>query len=100
MRPFSKPILRAFWTAHPPAKEGLRTWWDRASEAEWRTFADVRRDYASVDLVKGPNGEKLVFNIGGDKYRLVVLVEFGKECIHILWVGTHAEYDELDVKAL
>lgn len=50
--------------------------------------------------MQGKNGDLLVFNIGGNKYRLVVLAVFGKDSIYILWVGTHAEYDRLNVKEL
>lgn len=94
------PILREFWTSQPQAEEGLRRWWARAEAAKWVTFADVRQDFPSADLVRGANGDKLVFNIGGNKYRLIALVKFGNDSLFILWVGTHAEYNKLDVQAL
>ena len=100
MRPFTLSVLRELWTRHPQAEKGLREWWDRTETASWRTFADVRRDFPAVDLVTSDRGDKLVFNIGGNKFRLVVLVKFGNESMFILWVGTHAEYDRLDVKRL
>ena len=100
MRPYSKSILRAFWTVRPPSEAGLQQWWSRASAARWTSFAEVRRDSPAADLVKGLNGDELSFSIAGNRYRLVVLIEFGNDSRYILWVGTRAEYDRLDVKAL
>ena len=100
MRPFSKAMLREFWTLHPQSERPLRRWWSTASTARWDSLADVRRDYPATDLVQGKNGNLLVFNVGGNKYRLVVLAIFGKDSIYTLWVGTHAEYDRLNVKEL
>ena len=100
VRPFTLSVLRAYWARHPQAEKGLREWWDRTETARWRTFVDVRRDFSAVDLVSSEKGDKLVFNIGGNKFRLVVLVKFGNESMYVLWVGTHAEYDRLNVKEL
>jgi mRNA interferase HigB len=78
----------------------LRRWWHRAQAANWANLADVRRDFPSMDLVKGRNGDLLVFNIGGNDYRLICRIEFGQTPLFILFVGTHAEYDRLNVKDL
>jgi mRNA interferase HigB len=94
----TKGTLRAFWeSGHPDAEQPLRTWFHMAERAQWRSMADVRRDFASADLV---GGNKLVFNVGGNKYRLVCLISFGRPGLYVLWIGTHAEYDKLDVKQL
>ena len=100
VRPFSKPILREFWTRHPQAERPLVRWWKTASNASWSGLADVRRDYPSVDLVKGRKGDLLVFNIGGNDYRLICRIEFGEAPLFVLFVGTHAEYDRLNLKEL
>jgi len=60
-------------------------------------MSDVRTDFPAADLV---DGDKLVFNIGGNKYRLVCLVDFGRPTLFVLWIGTHADYDRLNVKDL
>ena len=78
----------------------LRRWWKRVSAAEWGGLADVRRDFPATDLVRGHKGDLLVFNIGGNDFRLVCRIEFGEAPLFILWVGTHAEYDKVDVKSL
>ena len=84
--------LRAFWTnGHADAELPLRAWYDTVDNAVWTSLADVRNDYPSVDLV----GDKLIFNIKGNKYRLICKIEFGRPGLYIKWVGTHAEYDRL-----
>ncbi len=100
VRPFSKPILREFWAVHPQAQRSLLRWWKTAELSSWGSLAEVRRDYPATDLVQGKNGDLLVFNVGGNKYRLIVLAQFGKRSVYILWVGTHAEYSRLNVKEL
>lgn len=100
MRPFSKPILREFWTAHPQSERPLLRWWKTASVSSWTSLSDVRREYPSTDLVQGRSGDLLIFDIGGNKFRLIVLVRFGNDSIYILWIGTHAEYDRLKVREL
>jgi len=91
-------MLRDFArSGHADAEVPLREWWKTAEKARWESMADVRRDFPSADLV---GGEKLVFNIGGNKYRLVCLVHFGRPTLFVLWVGTHAEYDRINVRDL
>lgn len=100
MRPIAKSTLRAFWTRHADVEDELENWYGFVEKADWRTFAQVRADFPATDLVRSSLGDKLVFNIKGNHYRLVCRIEFGKPQIFILWVGTHAEYDRLEVKAL
>lgn len=96
----AKSTLRAFWTRYPDARKPLQEWYDTAEDADWQTLADVRVDYPKTDFVKANNGDKLIFDIGGNKYRLVCRIEFGKPGLLILFVGTHAEYDRLTIKEL
>jgi mRNA interferase HigB len=98
MRVISFAMLRDFAErGHADAAVPLREWFKTAEHAQWNTMADVRRDFPSADLV---GGDRLVFNIGGNKYRLVSLVHFGRPTLFLLWVGTHAEYDRINVKEL
>jgi mRNA interferase HigB len=98
VRTFAMSSLRKFWEqGHADAEQPLRTWYRVADEARWNSFGDVKKDFPSVDLV---NGNKLVFNIAGNKYRLVCLARFGKPNLYVLWIGTHSEYDSLDIKGL
>jgi mRNA interferase HigB len=79
---------------HADAAEVLREWFRTAELAEWSKLADVKASYKSADL----EGDRLVFNIKGNKYRLVCRVRFGHPVLYVRWVGTHAEYDRIDVK--
>lgn len=85
--------LRKFWEAgHADAQTPLRLWYRIADRADWSGFADVRRDFQSVDAV----GDRLIFNIGGNKYRLIVRVGYPARDLYVRWIGTHAEYDRLN----
>lgn len=75
-------------------KAALDAWFDEASRADWKTTADVKRHYATASIV---TAERIVFNIKGNDYRLVVAVDFDKAIIWIKWVGTHKAYDKIDV---
>lgn len=82
--------LREFWETYPDAESALQSWYKLAVKAQWRTFAEVRRDFPSADQVK----RLTVFNIAGNKYRLVARIEFQQQRIYIRQVMTHAEYDK------
>lgn len=97
MNVVARRTLVAFWTRHPTAQAPLSSWYRIAEGAEWRTFADVRATFNSADQV---GDGKVVFNIGGNNYRLVGLIAYRTQRVFILWVGTHAEYDKIDVTRL
>ena len=75
-------------------KAALDAWFDEASKANWASTADVKRQYATASIV---NAERIVFNIKGNDYRLVVSVDFEKAIVWIKWIGTHRAYDKIDV---
>jgi mRNA interferase HigB len=89
MRVISKRPLRDFWTLHPDAKSNLEAWWKVATKTNWDTFAEVRQTYGTASLV----GRCIVFNICGNKYRLIVTARFEYGCFYVRGVKTHAEYD-------
>jgi len=91
VRTFTKSRLRSYWIRNAGAAAPLDEWYSIADKAQWESFADVRASINSVDLVAG----KLVFNIGGNNYRLIVKPEFELHALYIRWIGTHAEYDRL-----
>lgn len=88
------PQLSDFWTKHPDSEKPLQAWHRLAEHANWKTFADLRRDYPRADQV----GPFVVFDIGGNKYRLAVIVAYPKGKIYIRRVMTHKEYDRGDWK--
>src|SRR5262249_34679147 len=75
-------------------KAALDSWFAEVKRARWRNTADVRRLYATASIV---TAERIVFNVKGNAYRLVVAVDFEKEIVWIKWIGTHREYDRIDV---
>jgi mRNA interferase HigB len=101
MRVIARRTLREFVTSrtghkdHAALKAAVDAWFDEVRKAEWRSTADVKRRYASASVV---SADRIVFNIKGHDYRLVVSVDFEKGIVWIKWLGTHAEYDRIDVK--
>jgi len=89
MRVISKKALRAFWAMHPDAERPLRRWFKTAEAAAWQSFADVRAVYTKADQV----GRFTVFNIGGNKYRLISVIHYNRAKLYVRHVLTHAEYN-------
>jgi mRNA interferase HigB len=79
----------------PALKAALDAWFHEVKKARWSSVADVRRSYATASIV---SSERIVFNIKGNDYRLVVAVDFEKRIVWIKWLGTHRDYDKIDVK--
>jgi mRNA interferase HigB len=90
-----KKTLQDFWRKHPAAEIPLRAWLKDAEAAKWRTLHDIK-DYARSADVIGDN--RVVFNIGGNKFRLIVLCLLAKGRLYIRFVGTHAEYNRIDAR--
>ncbi len=98
MHVIARPALLEFSRKHPDAKSWLDAWWKNAGKARWTKFADVRAAYSSADLA----GVCIVFNVCGNKYRLIVKVAYATEelggIVLIRQVLSHAEYDRGDWK--
>jgi len=87
--------LREFWVQHPDAEEPLRRWYKTAIHAEWGSLQDTRLDYPHADSVQTKtSGPLTVFNIGGNKYRLIVRIRYDHQLINVRQVLTHAKYDQ------
>lgn len=85
--------LRDFWAKHPQAKTLLRAWYADASRAIWKTSADIKAAHRSNASFVGSN--RIVFNITGNDYRLIVAVHYNRGMMYIRFVGAHAEYEAL-----
>ncbi|WP_324042428.1 type II toxin-antitoxin system HigB family toxin [Aeromonas caviae] len=94
MRIISKKALSNFWADHADAEEPLKAWHEEAKNAEWTTPQDIKNHYSSASFV-GDN--RVIFNIGGNKYRLVIFVRYEHQLCYIKFIGTHAEYDKINV---
>lgn len=93
MRIIAISQLRAFWNKHPQAEMPLRAWYAEASRADWRSPADIKAAYRNGSFLPG---NRLVFDIKGNDYRLIVAVHYNRGMIFIRFVGTHAEHDRID----
>lgn len=93
MRVIALRTLREFWTEHGDAEQPLRAWYSEASTSDWAGPADIKARYASASFL-GDN--RVVLNIGGNKYRLIVAIRYEAKVVYVRFVGTHAEYDRVD----
>ena len=92
-RIFAKSTLRKFWEIHNDTEQYLKTWYGTALHSNWNSPNDIKGTYANASILK--NG-RVVFNIKGNSYRLVVRFNFEKQWAFIRFIGTHAEYDKID----
>ncbi|MDZ4841589.1 MAG: type II toxin-antitoxin system HigB family toxin [Hyphomicrobium aestuarii] len=81
----------------PALKAAIDAWHDEVKKAEWSSMADVKRLYATASII---SADRVVFNIQGNSYRLVAAIDFEKGIAFITWIGTHADYDKIDVRTV
>jgi mRNA interferase HigB len=93
MRIISKASLVEFWTVHPASKPALQTWFEDASRSSWQSPQDIKLRYASASFVAS---NRVVFNIKGSDYRLVVAVAYRFGAVYVKFLGTHKQYDAVD----
>ena len=94
MRIIAKKTLREFWMSNPDAEDPLLAWFREVEKEDWSKPAQVKEKYRSASFV----GNRVVFNIKGNDYRLVVKINYPRRIVYVRFVGTHKEYDEIDVK--
>ena len=89
-------LLKDFWRKHPDAEDSLMRWAEYIEKAKWKSHADIKKAFPSADYV---GNDRYVFNISGNKYRLIAIVVFFNGFLYVRFVGTHAEYDKIkDIK--
>ena len=96
-RIIAKSTLKEFWEKHTDAEQYLKTWYDTAKTAKWSSPNEVKQTYISASILK--NG-RVVFNIKGNAYRLVVKFNFEKQWAFIRFIGTHPEYDKINADTI
>ena len=100
MRIIARRTLREFVESlaghkdQPAVKAALDAWFDEVKKARWTSPAEVKRSYGTASIV---TAERIVFNVKGNAYRLVVAVDYEKSIVWIKWIGTHKDYDRIDV---
>ena len=97
MRVISRKWLNELARRHSDAKPGLDAWFHEAEGADWANPAQVKAQYATASILK--NG-RVVFNIGGNKYRLVVRINYAYRVVYVRFAGTHSEYDQIDAEQM
>ena len=97
MRIVSRPRLREFGNRYPDAKAALDAWWAEAKAARWRTPQEIKARYGSASILAD---NRVVFNIGGNKYRLIIKFDYRREMGYVRFVGTHQEYDRIDAETI
>jgi mRNA interferase HigB len=95
MRIIAKSTLRDFWERFPDAEEALLAWYREAEKADWDIPAKVKEQYGNASIV---GGNRVVFNIKDNDYRLVVKFNYKYRAGYVRFVGTHAEYDKINVE--
>ena len=93
MRIIAKKALRDFWEIHTDCEEQLKTWYHETERANWKTPKDIKTEHSSASFLKD---NRVVFNIKGNNYRLIVKVNYDYGVLWIRFIGTHAEYDRID----
>jgi mRNA interferase HigB len=97
MRVIAVSTLRDFWQRHPDAEQPLKAWVEEAASANWTQPADIKEQYRSASVLKN---RRVVFNIKGNDYRLIVAVAYKLQVVYVKFVGTHKEYDAVDAETV
>lgn len=97
MRIIAVSQLRAFWENNQDAEQPLKSWVDEVKKATWRQPADIKNQYRSASVLKN---RRIVFNIKGNDYRLVVAVRYSQGLMFVRFIGTHRQYDRIDVETI
>ena len=97
MRIIAKKILREFWIVHPDSEQQLKSWYQETSKAEWKSPRQIKAEYPSASFLAD---NRIVFNIKGNHYRLIVRINYDYQMIWIRFIGTHAEYDKISAKTI
>lgn len=94
MRIISRRTLREFWEKHPKAQRPLQAWYADTKQAHWESPNDIKETYRNASIVAN---NRVVFNIKGNDYRLVAAINYDLEVLYIRFIGTHKDYDSINV---
>ena len=97
MRVIAKKTLRDFWVKYPDSEQQLKSWYQEAEDAKWKGPNEIKRDYPSASII-GDN--RVVFNIKGNHYRLIVKLNYHYGMVWIRFIGTHKQYDKIDATSI
>ena len=97
MRIIATKTLKDSWGAFPQAKQALLSWYEEAAAAEWNQPNELKAQYHNASIL---TDKRVVFNIHGNSYRLIVDIEYRLKIIFIVWFGSHKQYDKIDAKKI
>ncbi|KPN73243.1 type II toxin-antitoxin system HigB family toxin [Neisseria sp. 74A18] len=97
MKVISVSTLREFWAKHPETEQPLKAWYDEIKKAQWQDMHDIKKQFGSASILKN---NRVVFNIKGNRYRLVVSFWFSAQSAYIKFIGTHQQYDGIDAETV
>ena len=97
MRIIARKTLHDYWEKHPEVRQALQAWYADANHAQWKTPADIKDMYRNASIL--PNA-RVVFNIKGNQYRLIVAIQYNAGIVFIRFIGTHQEYDRVDASTI
>lgn len=93
MRLIAKRTLREFWGKHADSEQQLKAWYNEAEQAGWKSPNEIKKDYPSASILED---NRMVFNIKGNHYRLIVRINYKYGIVWIRFIGTHTEYDKVN----
>ncbi|TXT29686.1 MAG: hypothetical protein FD136_1805 [Chitinophagaceae bacterium] len=93
----AKKILRDFWGKYPDCEQQLKSWYNEADTSIWKSPNDIKIDYPSASILEN---NRVVFNIKGNKYRLIIKLNYHYQMVWIRFIGTHAQYDKIDASKI
>ena len=97
MRVIAKKILREFWQLHPDCEQQLKAWFQETIKSEWKTTKEIKLKYTSASFLRN---NRVVFNIKGNHYRLIVKINYDYGMVWIRFIGSHKEYDKIDATTI
>jgi mRNA interferase HigB len=97
VRIIAKKTLVLFWKKHEDCEQQVKSWYDETSNANWASTKDIKTNYPSASFL---NDNRVVFNIKGNSYRLIVKINYKYKMVWIRFIGTHAQYDKIDAGSI
>lgn len=97
MRVIAIKILRDFWATHSDCEQQLKAWYKETGRASWYSPADIKTEYPSASILPD---NRVVFNIKGNNYRLIVKINYEHKMVWVRFIGTHAEYDKINANTI
>ena len=97
MRVIAKSTLRKFWIKHKDCEQALKSWYKEAEDAMWKGPKEIKKDYPAASFL---SDNRVIFNIKGNKYRLIVKINYSYSILWIRFIGTHGEYDRIDANKI